>query len=347
MAAVPAAASPSATFPPLLSISEFLMRLIRDLDDFEPFRGGVVSIGNFDGVHLGHRSMLQTLVSLARRLNVPATAMTFDPPPVALIAPERVPPRLSTVERKAELIESLGIDCLLVYPTDRDFLRLSPHEFFEKIVLQSLEARGLVEGPNFFFGRDRQGDVELMARMAAEQGMEFAVAPAIEREGTVVSSSAIRRMIAAGEVDRAAEWLGHPYRISGHVRTGAARGRVLGFPTANLEEIQTLLPREGVYGGLAWVDGIGYPAALNIGTNPTFADGNFKLEVHLIGYEGDLYDQKLSVDLLAFVRETRKFANADELRERLQQDVTEIRTLAESGMQKFDAITQPSKRVSD
>ncbi|HBN75555.1 MAG TPA: bifunctional riboflavin kinase/FAD synthetase [Planctomycetaceae bacterium] len=306
------------------------MQIVRQIDDFHPFRGGVVSIGNFDGVHLGHRAMLRKLVSLAKRRGVMATAMTFDPPPVALIAPERVPPRLSTVKRKAELMESLGIDCLLVYPTSREFLSLSAQDFFEQIIRQQLKALGLVEGPNFFFGKGRQGDVKLLAELAASQQMDFEVVSAVEQEGMVISSSLIRQMISQGRIEEAVHWLGHPYRLTGTVETGASRGSGLGFPTANLTDIHTLMPRNGVYAGVTEIEGRPYPAALNIGANPTFADNNFKLEAHLIGYQGDLYGQELSVDLLSFVRDIQKFEDAAQLKSQLEKDVSAIQAIVSS-----------------
>lgn len=303
------------------------MQVIRSLDHDFPCRGGVVSIGNFDGVHRGHQAMLRKLVSLAHQRDVPATAMTFDPPPVALIAPEKVPPRLSTVERKAELMEKLGVDCLLVYPTNREFLNLSPEAFFQKIVLQELQACGLVEGPNFFFGKDRSGDVRLLEQMAREEKLAFEVVPAVESDTGVISSSLIRRLIANGEVEEAVTLLGHPYRMTGRVEPGASRGNELGFPTANLGEVETLIPSAGVYAGIARIGGERYAAALNIGSNPTFADEDFKLEVHLLDFERNLYGQELSVDFLASVREIRKFDSPEDLQKQVQQDVTKVRQI--------------------
>ncbi len=303
----------------------------RGLEDPSVYRGGYVSIGNFDGVHRGHQRILSTLTAHARRDGVPAVAFTFDPPPVRILAPDRAPPNLSTAEWKAELIAECGVDCLISYPTDRAFLSLTPQEFFDRVVRQDLQARGLVEGPNFFFGRGRTGNVETLRKMCEVAGLAFEVVEAVSTTGGLVSSSAIRAAVNAGRLREAVEMLGHPYRLTGRVGRGAARGRTLGFPTANLAGVTTLLPPDGVYAGSMRLAGETFAAAAHIGPNITFGEADRKLEVHLLDYDGgDLYERTLSVDLLDRVRDTMKFPGPEALQRQLQADVQRVREVFDS-----------------
>ena len=304
------------------------MKVLDGLEEAADCRGGVLAIGNFDGVHRGHQKMLRVLVERAKELDVPAVVLTFDPPPVQLLRPEAVPPRLSTVERKRELIESLGVDCLIVYRTDLDLLNLGPAEFFEQIVLKKLGAKGLVEGPNFYFGKDRQGDVKLLAKLCESSGRSLDVIEPEYEGDLLISSSTIRRSIAEGELSRAVSMLGHPYRIEGVVIPGEARGRGLGFPTANLGQVATLLPGDGVYGARCFVEGAFYAAAVHVGTNPTFKQNERKVEVHVLDFSGELYGQTIKVDLLERIRGTRVFPSADELKQQIENDLKAIRRLA-------------------
>jgi riboflavin kinase / FMN adenylyltransferase len=302
------------------------MRLLRGFTDPDSYRGGYVAIGNFDGVHRGHQKMVSALVEQARGEEVPAVVMTFDPHPITLLAPGQVPPSLSTLERKAELIEKLGVDVLIAYPTDRALLDLAPEEFFRRILRRELNARGLVEGPNFFFGRDRAGDIELLGKLCRDEGMSLTIVePVLSAVGTLVSSSAIRKAIGEGRIAEAVIMLGHPYRLTGTVESGARRGTGLGFPTANLSGIGTLLPADGVYAGQSPVDGTCYPAAVHLGPNLTFHEGDRKLEIHLVGYQGDLYGRRLSVDLLDRVRDIMRFEDLESLRSQLAADVELVR----------------------
>jgi riboflavin kinase/FMN adenylyltransferase len=297
--------------------------------DAAAYRGGFVSIGNFDGVHLGHQAMVRELVGQARGAGLPAVVLTFDPHPIRLLAPDRAPPLLTTPDRKAELLAECGVDCLIVYPTDRALLSLTPREFFDRVLRGELEARGVVEGPNFCFGRGRAGTVETLRRFCDEVGLSVTIAPPVSVNGQLVSSSAIREALTAGAIEQSSAMLGRPYRLTGRVVRGAGRGRQLGFGTANLAEVGTLIPANGVYAGRCRVEDRPHAAAIHIGPNPTFGENARKLEVHLLDYAGgDLYDSQLSVDLLARVRGTETFANVDALRARLELDIAEVRRIA-------------------
>ena len=305
------------------------MQVQSGFEDGAAYRGGFVSIGNFDGVHLGHQAMVRELVSQAREAGAPAVVLTFDPHPIRLLAPDRAPPLLTTTVRKAELLAACGVDCLIVYPTDRELLSLSPREFFDQILRGQLQARGVVEGPNFCFGRGRAGTVETLREFCEEAGVSVTIAPAVSVLDRLVSSSAIREALAEGAVEQATAMLGRPFRLTGRVMRGAGRGRQIGFGTANLAAVGTLIPANGVYAGRCRVGDDIYTAAIHIGPNPTFGEDARKLEVHLLDYAGgELYEALLSVDLLARVRGTQTFANVDALRARLELDIAEVRRIA-------------------
>ncbi len=290
-----------AAFPQRLD--EKLVKIIRSLDPLpDAFRHGAVSIGNFDGVHLGHARIVERLVESARRVGGPAIVFTFDPHPAALLRPHRSPPPLSTVDRKAELLAELGVDAMIAYRTDLALLRLDAPQFFGSILQERLAARAVVEGANFSFGRGREGNVELLRGLCAEAALLLEIVPPVALDGQIVSSSLARTLIAEGQIERAQRMLTRPYRVYGKVVHGAGRGRKLGFPTANLAEVRTLLPREGIYAGQMEVDGRAWPAAISLGPNPTFNEQGLKVEAHLIGFDGDLYDRWLGLDFLARLR---------------------------------------------
>lgn len=301
------------------------MQLLRDFSQPAAYRGGFVAIGNFDGVHLGHRRMIEVLVRNTRQANVTAVAFTFDPHPISILRPEHLPPALCTLDRKAELLAELGVDVLLAYRTDRQLLGLTPDEFFTKIIRGELAATGLVEGANFCFGRDRSGDVTCLRRLCDTAGVRLDVVPQVTCGDVVVSSSVIRSLIQTGRVNAAADLLGAWYRVRGVVSAGAARGRTIGFPTANVTGVETVLPPDGVYAGRAFVGGRSFVAAINLGPNPTFGEATRKLEVHLLDFAGDLYGQPLDVEFLQHLRNTVPFANVDELRSQLVCDVAQVR----------------------
>jgi riboflavin kinase / FMN adenylyltransferase len=306
-----------------------IFRHLEGLTDAD--RGGAVAIGNFDGVHLGHRRIVARLLERAGELGGPAIVFTFDPHPVRLLRPQECPPPLTWTERKAELLAELGVDHVIAYPTDEQLLRLSAREFFQEIIVDALAARAVVEGPNFYFGHNREGDVGLLAALAGESGMTLDVVEPVIEGGEIVSSSRVRRLIAAGDVAAAARLLSAPYRIRGMVTHGAGRGAKIGFPTANLQAIDTLLPAAGVYAGRAWVDGAPLAAAINLGPNPTFGEAALKVEVHVIDREVTLYGQPLEVEFLARLRDVVKFGSQEELVAQLRRDVDESRRVVGRG----------------
>lgn len=304
------------------------MKLFQKLEDLpDDFRNGALSIGNFDGVHLGHARIVQQLVKRAHEANGPAVVFTFDPHPVRLLRPQVAPPPLTWTKRKAELLGQLSVDAIVAYPTDQEILSLEPGEFFHRIVVQRLAARAIVEGTNFCFGRGRAGNTQTLADLCKSHEMQMDVVQPLEHTGEPVSSSRIRTAIANGEIDLARHLLTQPYRIRGMVTHGAARGAKVGFPTANLDAVDTLVPGQGVYAGRAISAGATYAAAVHLGPNPTFADDHAKIEVHLLDFSGNLYGEPLEVDFLARLRDIQPFAGVESLREQLRRDVARAREI--------------------
>jgi riboflavin kinase/FMN adenylyltransferase len=304
------------------------MPIVRDLSELpDGARGGAIAIGNFDGVHLGHLRIVHRLLERARELNGPAIVFTFDPHPVRILRPEECPPPLTWTKRKAELLARHGVNKIVAYPTDEQLLGLSAQEFFEKIVRGALDAKAMVEGPNFYFGHNREGTIDVLRKFTSAAGISLDVVEPYALDGQLVSSSLIRQLVAEGDVARAAQLLSAPYRIRGMVTHGAGRGAKLGFPTANLEAVDTLLPQAGVYAGRAWVNGAECPAAISLGPNPTFGEGHLKVEVHLIDHEETLYGLPLEVEFLERLRGIEKFADQESLVKQLQLDIARAREI--------------------
>ncbi len=300
---------------------------LADQSDSLPW-GGAISIGNFDGVHRGHAALINQLCDLATDLNCPSVVVTFDPSPASILRPNAAPPPLTWIQRRVELLQRCGVDHVVVCKTDSDLLKKSAREFFDDILIHALGARGIVEGPNFYFGRDRAGDVKLLAQLCKDQRISFRVADAMVIDGEVISSTRTRELIERGDIAEANRLLTAPYRLRGTVVAGASRGRTLGFPTANLSAIDTLVPAPGVYA--CRVRGPitpPHPAAVHVGPNPTFEDQQSKLEIHLIDFSGDLYGQTLEVEWIGRVRDVISFGSSSELRSQLDSDIETSRRM--------------------
>ena len=302
------------------------MQLICKLEEVQDdLHCGAVSIGNFDGVHRGHVRIVERLIEKARQCGGPSVVFTFDPHPVRILRPELAPPPLTWTRRKAEMLAELGVDAVIAYPTDAELLELNPQQFFDWIVCQTLQAKAMVEGPNFCFGNRREGNIDVLRSLCDKAGVVLEVVDPLQEDGEYVSSSRVRRLIAHGDVRAASQLLARPYRIRGMVSHGVGRGAKIGYPTANVCGVDTLLPADGVYAGRGSSSAKSWPAAINLGPNPTFGEDQAKVEVHLIGYEGSLYDMPLEVDFLARLRDIQPFASVDALREQLGRDVEAVR----------------------
>jgi riboflavin kinase / FMN adenylyltransferase len=290
---------------------------ITRLEDVERRSGGrSVAVGTFDGVHLGHRKVIEGSDSV----------LTFDPHPVSVVAPQHTPKLLTPLERKAELIEALGVQELIVIRFDAEFASKTADEFVGDVLVGALGAKRVAIGENFRFGHKAQGDPRLLA---ADKRFDTVVHPLLEVDGEIVSSSHIRGLLLAGEVAEAAALLGAPYQLRGEVVHGDERGRELGFPTANLIPEEALAcPGHGVYACLA----DGAPAAVSIGVRPTFQTGRGELiEAYVLDFDGDLYGRELRLDFLARLRGERRFETAEALIEQMHSDVQHTREIARKG----------------
>ena len=301
------------------------------LEDFatvpDRVRGAYLAVGNFDGVHRGHAQLVSRLRERADAAGAPAVALTFDPPPAAVLRPEAAPVPLVWAGRKIALLEEAGATEVGVFRTGSWLLGQTAREFFDRVILEQIGARGMVEGPTFGFGRDRGGDARVLASWCAGAGLEFEVVPPTELDGSIVSSSRIRRALAEGRADEAARLLGRPHRLRGLVVRGAGRGTGLGFPTANLDRLDVQVPADGVYAARAFLDGRGpgLPAAAHIGPNATFGETARTVEVHLIDFQGVLYGRGLEVDFLRRLRPTRAFDGVEALRAQIRADIDQAR----------------------
>lgn len=310
------------------------MRVHRSLTSLPPeARGGVVAIGNFDGVHRGHRAVLEAARQRARDSGAPFGVLTFEPHPRELLAPQSAPPRLTPLRAKAKLLAEAGADRLFVQRFDRALAAHPPDSFVRAVLADGLGVRDIVVGEDFRFGRGRSGDVASLAELGRRHGFGVhAVAP-IADGATVCSSSRIREAIALGDLGTACRLLGHPHRVEGVVVAGDRRGRALGYPTANLRLRRPLplLPPDGVYAvraGLSENGRIGwYDAAANLGVSPTFAGTPHRLEVHLFDQDRDLYGRRLCVAFVARLRGEEAFASVDRLVAQMGRDCARARDI--------------------
>ncbi|MGW2232082.1 bifunctional riboflavin kinase/FAD synthetase [Streptomyces formicae] len=313
------------------------MQRWRGLEDIPQDWGrSVVTIGSYDGVHRGHQLIIGRAVERARDLGVPAVVVTFDPHPSEVVRPGSHPPLLAPHHRRAELMADLGVDALLILPFTTEFSKLSPADFVVKVLVDKLHARVVVEGPNFRFGHKAAGNVDFLTELGKTYDYEVDVVDlyvsGAAGGGEPFSSTLTRRLVAEGDVTGAAEILGRPHRVEGIVVRGAQRGRELGFPTANVETLpHTAVPADGVYAGWLHVEGEAMPAAISVGTNPTFDGTERTVEAYAIDRVGlDLYGLHVAVEFLAFVRGMAKFDSIETLLVAMADDVKRSRELVEA-----------------
>lgn len=311
------------------------MRTFHGLESLTaPLDGCVLVIGNFDGVHRAHQQLLNRAAELSTRSGGPLVVLTFEPHPVALLAPSKAPLRLTPPAEKLRLLAEHGVEVTVVARTDSALLNMEPEAFVEEVIAQRFHPSHVVEGPSFGFGKNRRGTPELLAELAGRFSCcVHVVEPVTVSLGgdrrVLVSSSAIRGFLLDGRVEEAAQCLGRPYSLLGSVETGDRRGATLGFPTANLGVAEgQLVPAPGVYAGRAVFRSVSHLAAISIGDAPTFAGRAVRVEAHLLDFSGNLYGESIHVEFHRFLRAQVKFPSADALREQLLRDVGAVRDLA-------------------
>jgi riboflavin kinase/FMN adenylyltransferase len=296
-------------------------------------RAPAVAIGNFDGVHLGHRALLEEALRITHASGGEAVALTFDPHPARFFAPSLAPPMLTPLQRRIELLQEAGAAVVLVEPFTAEFAGILAEDFVEVVLAKDMGARHVVVGADFSFGKNRRGNSNLLSSVGRHLGIGVSVVPQVTANGLVCSSTKIREFVLEGRVEGASLLLGRPFEIDGKVVRGAGRGRTLGVPTINLAYLGEILPRPGVYAGRARrIDGdpTWFAAAISIGSNPTFTkpgDPELFIEAHLLDFAGDLYDVSMRVAFVAHLREQRRYASVDELVAAIQSDIARTREI--------------------
>lgn len=282
-----------------------------------------VALGTFDGVHLGHQTIISHAVNLARQSNGTSVVFTFSNHPLSVINPKHCPPLIITPEEKAARIAALGVDVLLTIPFTRELLQLSPRDFIS-LLTDALQPAYIVVGPNFTFGYRGAGTPELLRQGGKENGFEVVIPAALHIGKVLVSSTAIRQLILKGKVQQAATLLGRPFRISGQIEPGDGRGgRIIGFPTANISlDASLVTPADGVYAVQTTVGEAQYKGLANVGSNPTFHGKNRRIEVHILDFSGDLYGQNIAVDFLAKIRDEKTFDGVGSLKAQIAKDIS-------------------------
>ena len=297
------------------------MRVISDLHKLgEPLAPCVVTIGNFDGVHLAHQTLLRRVVEVARPQGWGATAITFEPHPIKILSPDHAPKLLTTLERKIELIESMGIDLLVALPFTRELARQSPLEFVRHVLVRPLHASSVHVGPNFRFGYRQSGDTEILEELGKQEGFRVEVVPLLEVRGDRVSSTRIRELLAEGLVHKANRLLGRPFAARGPIVAGMGAGRKHTVPTLNLAPIEEQLPKVGVYVTHTLLGGVPYDSVTNVGFKPTFGDHRLTVETFLLGFSGQIDESAMEIKFLYRLRDEMKFQNPAILKVQIQED---------------------------
>lgn len=312
------------------------MKLITGLDEIEkPLLNAVVTIGNFDGVHLGHCEIFDTVVQKARSIDGTSVAITFEPHPMKVLKKTSPPPLITLFEQKSELIKSAGIDVLICIPFSKSFAAVTAHEFVFDILLAKIGMKAIVVGKDYTFGKNRKGNIAFLKSYGEKHGFDVIVTNWIFNGKSVkdrVSSTRIRQTVQKGDMVEARKMLGRPYQIRGTVTPGRNRGgRLLGCPTANIKLTDELCPKTGVYAVTVEVNGQAdkkiYDGVANIGYSPTFEDRQFTVEVHILGFSGDLYGRPIRVNFHERIRHEKRFSSIDALSVQIKEDISAAETI--------------------
>lgn len=302
------------------------MKIFHGTENANIARPTILTLGVFDGLHLGHQRIMQTVVDRAKAVGAFATAITFDPHPRAVLHPESAPPLLQTLDQRLANLEVLGIEQVIVEPFTREFAAQPAEDFLNNIIHDRLHAREVYLGKGFAFGKDRGGNIALLREMSGKLGFAADEVDEVQIRGQRISSSKIRHLLADGQVNLARRMLGRPYGVEGVIIRGNRRGHTIGFPTANLKPHNRVIPRFGVYATATLIDGKWRKSITNIGVRPTFeADSEASIESYIFDYDGDLYGDVLRVRFLYRIRDERKFNGIDELKAQIEKDTRRAR----------------------
>ena len=298
------------------------MILITDLSSITTkFTHSVITLGNFDGLHLGHQELIKMVIKRAKEKGAVSLVVTFRPHPLKILAPAKCPPLISIYEEKIKLFEKMGIDVLVKIPFTVDFSSMAPEDFVKDVLCGLLGAKEIFVGYNYRFGRGREGNVQTLKRLGEKFGFTVREVQQVSLNGEVISSSKIRHLLKDGEVEHASKLLGRTYAITGIVVKGDGRGKGLGFPTANIVPKHSIIPANGVYAARLYVRDRLYDGIANIGMRPTFNKENLTIEVHVFEFNEDIYNEEVSLYFIKKIREEKKFKGADELIHQIDSDI--------------------------
>ena len=304
------------------------MNIFYDLNECpEGLANTVATLGNFDGVHRGHQRIFKALLQEASKCGGCTMVITFFPHPLKVLAPDRAPRAITTLEERLRLLQTSGVEYVLCLPFTLELASLTPEEFVQGILVKKLGVKKALVGEDFRFGRDRQGDLALLRRLGRRLGFGVRMIRPLRFRGQQVSSTRVRELIQAGRIQESSDLLGRYYGIMGAVVRGDGRGKTLGFPTANLQTDAELIPPQGVYAVLASLAGDVIPGVANLGTKPTFPGKPFSIEVHLFDFHRDIYGQSLRMDFVARIRDERKFQDVDGLIRQMHLDLRDAREI--------------------
>ena len=308
------------------------MKVVYDIEEFDPQKPVVLTQGTFDGVHFGHRRILRHVVSEARKIDGVSVLLTFYPHPRLVLYPDDNELKLlTTIEEKVDLVSALGIDFLIIIPFTKELSRLRASDFVRDILVEQLHISKLIIGYDHRFGRNREGGLQEMSRFAETYNFDLEEIPPQDIDDSIVSSTKIRNSLLEGDVHLAKDYLGDLYTISGKVEEGLQRGTAIGYPTANVRVSSSykLIPQNGVYDVWVYVDKIKYAGMLNIGYNPTFEDKKWSMEVHILNFNKNIYHHKILISFCSRIREEMKFENVTSLVNQLTKDEGKVRSILE------------------
>jgi riboflavin kinase/FMN adenylyltransferase len=287
-----------------------------------------VTLGTYDGLHLGHQKIIRRVVEKARSRGGTSCVVTFDPHPREVLSPKDAPNLLTTTDKKAQLIEQLGVNALCLVKFTPEFAKIEARDFVENFLVGTLHMKAIIAGYDWGFGRGRKGDVHLLEELSKKYQYEVEQVDGVEVDGRIVSSTLVREMILGGDLPQAEKFLGRKYSITGDIVGGARLGRELGFPTANIEPRHEAIPPDGIYAVWVEVAGIRKPGTLNIGFRPTVSNGRKRtVEVHIMDFYRDIYNEKIEVTFVAKLREEKKFPSVEALTEQIKKDVEKARSI--------------------
>lgn len=309
------------------------MTIIYDLEQIKkPLENPVLTIGNFDGVHRGHLALFEKVKERAKEIGGASVVMTFEPHPIRIMKPGNGPPLITLIDQKLNLISNVGIDVILCIPFTREFASISAKDFIQDLLVDKIGIREIVVGYDYTFGHKRQGDITLLKEMGDKLGFKVHVLGPVHIDDTLVSSTSIRKLVQEGRISEAKKFLGRDYQIAGSIITGANRGgKLLGFPTANLDPMDELIPNRGVYAVTVLLDDKTYQGVTNIGYNPTFGDNALSVETHLLDFSKDVVGKNIRINFIERLREEKTFSSVDELTEQIGKDVQRAREILKLG----------------